>query len=218
MRSGAWLGLVGMLVVGSAGAEEGRPSVAAPKLTFGTSVPLGCKNPGSHQDVGKTPTILNTTGATLRAGQTLHWTATDGDKGTIKLQTDVAPNGTVQVIGAAGQSYQCTAHFLTSPDLVAKDARWASSEEATVTIGNADAWLDAPASVALLETVSCGGQVLATREIPLSVQKKSTTSAFKIPMKREPKAYLRLTVDAKKQILEKDETNNVFSDSDGCVK
>lgn len=222
MRKGLSIGFLGVVCgVGMAHADEGRPTGEAkpmPKLQFATSVPLACKNPGTHQDVGKSPTIQNTSGAKLRAGQQIHWTATDGDKGSITLKVDVPPNGTFQVIGIAGRSYQCTAQFFTTPDLVAKDARWANADEAYVAVGNQDAWLDAPASVALLETVSCGGQVLATREISLGVLKKSTGSGFRVPMKRVPKAYLRLTVDAKKQILEKDEKNNVYADSDSCVK
>ena len=46
---------------------------------------LGCKNPGSHQDVAKTPTITNSTNQTLAVGKKVYWSASDGDKGTISL-------------------------------------------------------------------------------------------------------------------------------------
>jgi hypothetical protein len=152
------------------------------------------------------------------AAATIHWNATDGDKGTLTLQADLPAGATTQVLGTAGQDYQCSAYFLTQPDLVAMNAEWKSNDEAVVTLGNKDAWLDAPPSVARVETVSCGGSVIASYEtIPFTVN-KSTNMAFKVPVKRAVKAYLRLTVDAKSQVAEKDETNNVFSDSDPCVK
>ena len=60
--------------------------VRAPLITLGTSIALSCSNPGSHQDVAKTPILKNITTAPIKAGQTVHWTASDGDYGSMKLQ------------------------------------------------------------------------------------------------------------------------------------
>lgn len=84
----------------------------ANKIKVGQKVSLGCKNPGSHQDVAKTPSITNTTGKILKKGAKLSWSATDGDKGVVTLQNDLAPNASVQAMGSAGNGYSCQAWTL----------------------------------------------------------------------------------------------------------
>lgn len=83
-----------------------------PVLTVGQKVMLPCKNPGSHQDVSKNPTITNTTGKTIKKGAKVNWTASDNDKGVITLDKDMAPNGTITALGNAGQNYTCQAWTL----------------------------------------------------------------------------------------------------------
>jgi hypothetical protein len=80
-----------------------RPRPVRPMLT------LQCKNPGSHQDVGKTPNITNTTNQTLAKGRDIYWKSSDGDKGVIELDAPLAPGQSISGLGAAGQSYNCTA-------------------------------------------------------------------------------------------------------------
>lgn len=89
-----------------------RVNPKPPVMTVGQKVNLGCKNPGSHQDVGKNPTITNTTGKTIKKGAKVNWTSTDNDKGVITLDKDMAPNGTIQALGNAGQNYTCQAWTL----------------------------------------------------------------------------------------------------------
>ena len=72
-------------------------------------VQLGCRNPGSHQDVAKTPIIKNTTGQELPIGHKISWSSSDGDYGQITLQEPLPPNMEVQGIGTAGQVYTCVA-------------------------------------------------------------------------------------------------------------
>jgi hypothetical protein len=228
MRRAMGLGLVGVFfLVGAASAEEARPQIrraAAPVSQPDppieqTRIPLSCKNPGTKQDPRKTPRIVNTSGATLKVGQTIFWNATDGDSGSITLTSDVAAGATVDGSGIAGHSYDCIAHFFSTADLVAKSATWTSADEALVTLGNLDTWVDAPPSVARVETVACqSGQVLATYETSAFSMKKGSTSTLKVPVKRVADAYLRLTVDAKGQVPENDEGNNVFYDRGSTCK
>ncbi|MEP7342732.1 MAG: hypothetical protein ABI977_33695 [Acidobacteriota bacterium] len=89
-----------------------RISPKPPVLTVGQKVMLPCKNPGSHQDVSKNPTITNTTGKTIKKGAKVNWSASDSDKGVITLDKDMAPNGTITALGNAGQSYSCQAWTL----------------------------------------------------------------------------------------------------------
>ncbi|MFN0111062.1 MAG: hypothetical protein ACKVZH_19550 [Blastocatellia bacterium] len=93
-------------------AQNDRPQVAKPdasKMRVAQKVSLGCKNPGSHQDVAKTPSVSNTTGKVLKKGTKLNWSASDGDKGVITLANDLAAGGSVQAMGSAGNGYTCQA-------------------------------------------------------------------------------------------------------------
>jgi hypothetical protein len=79
------------------------------RVPVAPKIMLGCKNPGSHQDVAKTPTITNSTSQTLAAGKKVYWSASDGDKGTVALSAALQPNKTVQAMGTAGNGYSCQA-------------------------------------------------------------------------------------------------------------
>jgi hypothetical protein len=74
-------------------------------------VMLGCKNPGSHQDVAKTPSVINTNSTTLAKGKWIYWSATDGDQGSLKLEADLLPNKSVKVLGSPGNGYSCSAWY-----------------------------------------------------------------------------------------------------------
>jgi hypothetical protein len=75
-------------------------------------VNLQCKNGGSQQDVAKDPDIINNTGKAIPVGTKLYWTASDGDKGTLVLETALAPNGKVRISGTPGQVYTCKAWYM----------------------------------------------------------------------------------------------------------
>lgn len=115
---GALVLLGGIVVAGSAlGAE---PPVGQ-KLKESTTptvkqrmrlVILECKNPGTHQDIAKTPDIKNTTTKTMPKGHKINWAASDGDKGVITLDKDLPAGQVVQGVSnkpAIPQSYTCTA-------------------------------------------------------------------------------------------------------------
>ena len=71
---------------------------------------LECRNPGSHQDVAKTPIIKNTSGKTIPAGEKMSWSSSDGDYRQIDVQQNLAPDMEIQGLGSAGNSYSCAAH------------------------------------------------------------------------------------------------------------
>jgi len=72
-------------------------------------------------DVAKTPIIRNTTGKWLAKDTKINWPSSDGDQGTIILQTALSPfssgelnppgiDDEIQGIWKAGQIYTCTAY------------------------------------------------------------------------------------------------------------
>jgi hypothetical protein len=187
-------------------------------LNFGTSVPIACSNPGSTQDVAKTPMLKNTTTATLPKNALVYWSASDGDKSSIRLEADLAPGASVKVTGAAGQVYTCNAHFFSSPDLIVKSAKFADSANVAVSVENLDPWAGPGPSVVRVEVVACSsGAVLQTSDsAPISLA-KGETKAITIPATFKTKTYLRVTADAAKSLLEKKETNNVWDTSGSCL-
>lgn len=72
-------------------------------------VSLACRNPGSHQDVAKTPIITNTTSHAISATSKIYWNASDGDHGLI--YGPLAVNESKSGLGSAGNNYSCTAHY-----------------------------------------------------------------------------------------------------------
>ena len=72
-------------------------------------VQLDCANPGGHQDVAKTPMVTNNTGKPIKKGTRLTWTASDGDKGQMILDSDLATGARVEMRGHPGQNYTCQA-------------------------------------------------------------------------------------------------------------
>jgi len=93
-----------LLVLGACG----PPGTPGPQPPPGFVV-LECRNPGSHQDVAKTPIIKNTSGQQLPIGHTISWSSSDGDSGQVTLQAPLAPDSEVQGLGTAGQVYNCVA-------------------------------------------------------------------------------------------------------------
>lgn len=84
----------GMLVATVALATDAPPPIKkrpspGPKIQQSLFVKLECKNPGSHQDVAKTPWVKNTTAKTMPKGHKINWKASDGDKGVITLTKDL---------------------------------------------------------------------------------------------------------------------------------
>jgi len=98
--------LTAMTLLCSFTAEAGQKQV----INLGNLiVKLQCRNPGSSQDVVKTPVIKNTTGKIIKAGSKIYWRSSDGDKGTITLTKDLLPNLEVNGQGSPASYYTCTA-------------------------------------------------------------------------------------------------------------
>jgi len=74
-----------------------------------TQVKLDCANPGGHQDVAKTPMVTNNTKQTIKKGTRISWTSSDGDKGQMILDSDLAAGASVEMRGHPGQNYTCQA-------------------------------------------------------------------------------------------------------------
>jgi hypothetical protein len=188
-------------------------------LLIGTPVAVSCMNPGSHQDVAKNPIIKNTSAATIKAGKTIAWKATDGDKGSMKLLADLPVNGTVTVSGVAGNGYTCSASFMSSADLTISSASLGANNQALFTIQNLDPWVDAPPQVVRFEVVECSSnKVLAsldTAEFPMT---KMSGKSFSLSISPSSgKRYVRVKADATGKVGEFNEQNNVYASMDSCV-
>lgn len=72
-------------------------------------IKLDCANPGGHQDVAKTPMVTNNTKQTIKKGTRISWTSSDGDKGQMVLDGDLAAGASVEMRGHPGQNYSCQA-------------------------------------------------------------------------------------------------------------
>lgn len=71
---------------------------------------LTCENPGSHQDIAKTPIVTNSTGKPITSTTKVYWNSSDGDHGTI--QGPFSINQSKTGFGQAGNGYHCQAYYL----------------------------------------------------------------------------------------------------------
>ena len=196
----------------NAAATERQP------LQIGTAVDLQCTNPGSSQDVAKTPIIKNTSGAMLKKDYLVWWRTNSGDKGYFRLSADLAPGATVKAQGAPGNAYSCTANILSRPDLVPVNAQWQGTTAVKVDVSNLDPWIAADSSTIRLEVMACSGQVLQTYDsAPLGFAKGEAKSVTFNAKYVPGKTYLRVTADATAKILELNEKNNVLDGASSCV-
>jgi hypothetical protein len=187
-------------------------------LQFGTAVPVECSNPGSSQDVGKTPVLKNTTGATMKKDFLVSWSSSDGDHNQLRLEADLPPGGTVKALGAAGNAYTCTARFFSEPDLTVKAATWQGASSVKVDVQNLDSWIASKPSVVRLEVLACSGEVLHSYDsAPLTFAKGETKSISFPTAYPGGNTYLRVTADAKSAVLERNEKNNVLDGIGTCV-
>lgn len=199
---------------------EAQIIVAAPVLRLdGKFVSLTCKNPGSSQDVAKTPVLVNTTSAAIPKGQTISWKASDGDQGTYKLGADLAPGASLKVMGKAGQAYTCSAQFFASPDLKVQQRSWNATTGLAVKVANLDGHVGAPASTVRVEVRACTGVLLSSGEAQASSIGAGGAATVTVPVKAPTtKYYLRITADAKKAVSESNEANNVWDEYSSCIK
>jgi len=207
--------------VGAAAPRSADAQIIATQvpLSLGTTIAIACSNPGSHQDVAKTPILKNITSAAIPKGRTLYWKASDGDVGSVKLVADLAPGATIQGLGKAGNGYNCSSNFLTSADLTIRKAQFATATSASIEVQNLDAWVDAGPSVTRVEVVSCSGyQVLASADIPAMPVAKGQVKAVSVPLAATSgKRFLRVRADVNKNVMERSESNNLWDDFNSCV-
>lgn len=90
----------------TAAAQEIKPDR---RVLHANPVKLDCANPGGHQDVAKTPMVTNNTKQTINKGTRITWTSSDGDKGQMILESDLAAGASVEMRGHPGQNYTCQA-------------------------------------------------------------------------------------------------------------
>ncbi len=184
-----------------------------PLTIAGVPISVACKNPGSSQDVAKTPSLTNTTSYTIAKGRTLMWKSSDGDSGSHKLEADLAPGASVKAMGKAGNAYTCAGTYLAYPDLrVASVA--ASGSGYTVKIQNLDKHAQSAGSTVKIEFLSCSTNAVigvAQGTVP-SVFAGGTANAL-VTATKPGKSYMRITADSSKQVVEGNESNNTFTES-----
>ena len=188
-------------------------------IVLGTAVPIQCTNPGSSQDVAKTPSLINTTGIAIPAGQMLFWKTNGSDPGgSIRLTAALQPGASVMVQGGAGNGYTCTASFARMPDLMPSKVQWQGNSSLAVDVTNTDPWVMADPAVMRVEIMSCSGDVLQKYDSAPVALGKGEKKSLVFPATFVPgKAYLRVTADATKKVMEHSETNNVYDGSGSCI-
>ena len=202
--------------------REANAQIRIPPGAFagvGTEIKLACSNPGSQQDVAKTPILKNTTGATIPKGYSVSWSSSDRDGGTIKLAADLPVNAEIRGQGKPGQAYSCTSSFFTRPDLVIKKATFQGASSASFELANVDPFVDAGKSIARVEVVSCSNNaVLASAETwGVAVAKGESVPLTLSFSPTSGKRYLRVRADAKASVSERIETNNVWDSQNSCL-
>src|SRR4051812_3236927 len=172
----AFLAGAGILVSGAASAEQAQPGLA-PALTPTAqsqvrisllTIPLACSGSGSSDVASRKHSIKNISGHTIPKGTSLHWTASNNGSGSVALTSDLAANGSVDVI-EPGQTngYTCTANFVPpAADLVLKSVSWSNDTTATVTIQNTSPWRDVGATTLRLQRMKCLLTQVSTQDAP----------------------------------------------------
>ncbi len=213
-RTGLFGLALGLMAVAAAPVERARAEevrLLPGPLTI-SAVYIGCANPGSSQDVGKTPSLKNTTTSAIPKGLTIKWSSSDGDSGSVTLAADLAPGATVKGLGKAGNSYTCSANFTSKPDLMVKKVAWANSSNVAVDVSNVDVWMGASTSNVQLQLVSCnGGGILATTTKSVAALAKASTAtiSFAATLPTQ-KYYFRAKADSTSIVNERNETNNLW--------
>lgn len=207
------------LVTATLSANADAQIVIVPGWSLGTAVPITCKNPGSSQDVVKTPYLVNSTTATMKKGQSVSWATSDGERGTHTLAADLPPGGQIKLQGSKpGNAYTCNASFFSKADLTVAKAAWASPSAIAVSFTNKDPWVGAGSSVARVEIVSCSGSVLKSMEQTTPAFGPGETKTLSISATMPAgKHYLRVIADNGKVISESNESNNVWDAINSCV-
>ena len=195
-------------------APRAEAQIATGPLTIaGVPISVACKNPGSSQDVAKTPSLTNTTSYTIPKGRTLTWKSSDGDFGSHKLEADLLPGATVKAMGKPGNGYTCTGTYLAYPDLRVASFT-ASGSGYTVKIQNLDKHAASTGSTVKIEFLSCSTNAVVgvAQGTAPGVLAGGIANAL-VTASKPGKVYMRITADAAKKIVEGNEANNTFTES-----
>jgi hypothetical protein len=179
-----------------------------------TSVPITCTNPGSSQDVAKTPSLVNSTSTKIPAGKMVFFKASDGDVGTLLLPADLLPGASVKLQGAKpGQVYTCTGSFYSQADLVVAKASMGMTS-ATVDIRNMNPWVDAVPSTVRLQVINCSGNTVQKTVYSTAMPvPKSSIRTVTFPVTSVGRVYFKVLADGQKVVPESNEYNNEFESS-----
>jgi len=200
------------------GATADAQIVVAPLSITGTFVPVSCVNGGGSQDVVKTPSLKNDTGKIMLAGNTVSWKSSDGDQGSIKLTSDLAPGATLKLQGTKpGNAYTCTASLFALPDLVPTKAILTTPTQLSVSFTNRDPFASAQTSQARIEIRTCSGTLLFNNNPTFALGPGQTKTYSILVAAVPPKAYVRLIADKGLVIPESNESNNVLDTMNSCL-
>lgn len=184
----------------------------------GVPISVACKNPGSSQDVAKTPVLTNTTSYAIAKGKTIMWKSSDGDSGSLKLDADLAPGASVKAMGKAGNAYTCSGTYLAYPDLTVASATTSSSGY-VVKVQNLDKHAYAGASAVKVEFLSCSTNLpIGSGQASLAGVSAGGAATVTVAATKPGKSYIRVTADSGKQVVEGNETNNAWTESmNACI-
>jgi hypothetical protein len=179
------------------------------------SIALECKGPGASDVTSRNHTIKNTAGATILKGTKIYWKASNGGNGSLTLQTNLAPLGTVSVI-ESGQTngYSCTSSFFPgTPDFVVKSVRWTSATQAQVEIQNANNFADGAASVARVRSLKCLSTQVSSMNVNVPAIPKGQSKVLTLNIAQSTADYLEATANVG-TVPESDKTNNRLVSND----
>jgi hypothetical protein len=155
--------------------------------------------------------ITNTAGHPIPKGTIVSWAASNKGSGKLTLSSDLAPNGTVDVI-EPGQTngYTCTASFVPGPvDLVLKNVHWLNDTTAQVTIANANPWRDAAASTLRVQRMKCLTTQLGATDMATPAIGKGNSVVVNVPAAKAGADYLQASANVTSNVQETTTSNNV---------
>jgi DNA-binding winged helix-turn-helix (wHTH) protein len=155
--------------------------------------------------------ITNTAGHPIPKGTIVSWAASNKGSGKLTLSSDLAPNGTVDVI-EPGQTngYTCTASFVPGRvDLVLKNVHWLNDTTAQVTIANANPWRDAAASTLRVQRMKCLTTQLGATDMATPAIGKGNSVVVNVPAAKAGADYLQASANVTSNVQETTTSNNV---------
>lgn len=219
------LAVFGVAVFGfaSAASAEAPPVISPSQVQVqGTAglvlvqVPLECSGAGASDVASRKHSIKNNTGFPIPKGTVIHWTASNKGTGKVTLSSDLAPNGTVDVI-EPGQTngYSCTAGFFPgAADLAVKSVKWTGPSTAQIEIANLNPWTGANATVLRVQSLKCLASPVASVDVQVGAIAKGGSTTVSATIAHAGADYLEATANATNTISEKTKANNALKSPD----